>query len=78
MRSHGLGSVKKRGKYWWVRYYYNGQRREESSRSERRADAQALLRKRLAEIHAGTFRGSEHTRNSDGDANRMSYNCGPC
>jgi integrase len=47
---------------WWIDYSHRGKRHRESSRSHRKADAQALLRKRLGEIGAGTFIGPDAER----------------
>jgi len=43
---------------WHIEYYANGRQVRESSKSERYADAQAMLRKRQAELHGGTYAGS--------------------
>lgn len=49
-RQYGTGQVYQNGKFWHIRYCDGeGKRRAESSGSERRADAERLLRKRLAE-----------------------------
>lgn len=55
----GLGGVYKRGPVWWIRYTHRRQKYRESSRSPERADAVALLKQRIAEIHQG--RGSALT-----------------
>ena len=43
-RLHGLGRVFQRGRVWWIAYYQRGQEIRESSKSERRLDAERLLR----------------------------------
>ena len=42
-------------KTFWIAYYVRGQQIRESSKSTRYSDAEALLRKRLAEIEVGTY-----------------------
>ena len=42
--------------------YRNGKGYQESSKSEKKADAQRLLNKRLREIATGTFHGLKHER----------------
>ena len=55
MRARGTGSVyQRRGSIWWIKYYdRNGGAHYESSRSTSRADAERLLKKRLAELGSG-------------------------
>lgn len=48
-----MGSLRKRGGTWWVRYCRNGRRYEESARSARKGDAIALLRLREGDIACG-------------------------
>lgn len=47
-RTHGTGQIYLRGRIWWIAYYEGGRKVRESSESEKREDASALLRKRLA------------------------------
>ncbi len=42
-------------KTWWLAYYVRGQQMRESSRSTKYTDAEALLRKRLAEIETDSY-----------------------
>jgi integrase len=49
----GTGSLRRRGRIWYLRYYQHGQRHEESSGSTKRADAEQLLRQRLAATALG-------------------------
>jgi integrase len=53
-RKPHFGSLRLRGKIWWIRYYRDGQRFEESSESEKVTVAEKLLNQRHAEIYAGT------------------------
>jgi integrase len=39
---------------WWIEYYQSGVQRRESSKSEKYSDAEALLKRRQAEITTGT------------------------
>jgi len=48
-----MGQVKKRGRFWWIRYYRNGKRYEESSHSTKEGEAKALLRIREGDIERG-------------------------
>lgn len=48
-----FGSVYKRGRTWWIKFYADGKSVRESSRSHRRGDALALLKRRLLEIKSG-------------------------
>jgi hypothetical protein len=51
---HGSGGgIYKRGSVYWIRYSAHGERHRESSKSEKRHDAERLLRKRLAAVDAG-------------------------
>ena len=49
-----FGSIRKRGRIFWIRYYRDGRRFDESSASQKYSDAERLLRQRHAEIFAGT------------------------
>jgi hypothetical protein len=49
-----MGTVRLRGRVWWLRYYVNGRRREESSGSEDLGYALELLAKR-GPAHATTI-----------------------
>ncbi len=48
-----FGSIRKRGRIFWIRYYRDGRRFDESSASQKYPDAERLLRQRHAEIFAG-------------------------
>lgn len=61
-RQRGDGSLRLRGRIWWVRYRYRGRLYEESSGSERRAEAVKLLRKRHAEMGSGRLIGPDAER----------------
>lgn len=52
-RTKGDGSVYRRGRIWFIAYQHpDGKRRSESSKSERKSDADRLLRKRIgAKLH---------------------------
>ena len=51
------GTIYKRGDIYWIKYYRNGKPYYESTRSEKEADANRLLNKRLGEIAKGTLPG---------------------
>lgn len=53
MSARGMGRPYKRGQRWWIQFSHRGKVFRESSGSTSRADANALLRRRLAEIGAG-------------------------
>lgn len=50
---HGLGSVYRRGRIWWIQVYSRNRARCESSKSTNRADAVRLLKTRIAELRSG-------------------------
>src|SRR5690348_13292913 len=67
-RKPQLGSIFKRKKklpdgstielgHWWIKYSAAGQIFRESSKSERYADAERLLKKRIGEVVTGAFHG---------------------
>jgi hypothetical protein len=47
---------------WWISYYVHGKRKRESSKSRKKSDAQALLRRRLGEHALGLEVGDEAKR----------------
>ena len=53
----GMGTVyRQQGRpIWWIQYYKSGKPYRESSGSEKKSDAQKLLRRKLAEIELHTF-----------------------
>ena len=55
------GRSKESGPYW-IEYYADGRQIRESAKSPRYGDAQALLRRRLTEIEAGTYAGPQAAR----------------
>src|SRR6187455_981548 len=48
-----MGQIRKRGKFYQIRYYRNGQRIEESTGFTRHEEARDLLRSREGEISKG-------------------------
>jgi integrase len=52
-RPHGTGSLKLRGRIWWIKYYHQGKPVQESSKSDKKSDAERLLRVRLGDEVAG-------------------------
>ena len=58
----GMGGVFKRGPVWWIRYGHRGRKYRESSKSPERADALALLKQRLADLHRGRLSGLAEER----------------
>ncbi len=59
MKRRGFGMVFQRGSTWWIQYHWRGKRYRESARSPVRMDAVKLLRKRMAEMGGGHFRGAD-------------------
>jgi integrase len=57
MSANGTGRIYKRGETWWIDYGFRGNRHRESSRSTRKADAVALLRRRMEEMGRGRLVG---------------------
>ena len=49
-------------KTWWLAYYVRGSQVRESSKSTKYSDAEALLRRRVAEIETGTYAGKAAQR----------------
>src|SRR5687768_8087859 len=48
-----MGSIRKRGRVYWIRYYRNGKRYEESTRTNDREIAKRVLRIREGEVASG-------------------------
>jgi hypothetical protein len=48
-----MGQIRKRGKYYQIRYYRNGQRIEESTGLTKHEEARSLLKQREAAIDKG-------------------------
>src|SRR5437879_1064031 len=57
MAKRGMGSIYRRGRFWWIGYWRNGEHFYESSKSERKEDAVRLLKTRQGEIVTGKFAG---------------------
>lgn len=55
----GTGRIFQRGNVWWIDYSFEGRRFKESARSQKKKDAQALLRKRMGEIGRGLTTGPD-------------------
>lgn len=70
-RQRGDGSLRLRGRIWWVRYSYRGKPIEESSGSTRRRDAVKLLRKRQGEMGIGRLVGPDAERTTFEDLAAM-------
>ena len=54
-RLYGTGGVFKRGKRWWILYHVHGKKIRESAGSATRAEAEALLKRRIREAVRGTL-----------------------
>src|SRR5687768_7779431 len=48
-----MGSLRKRGGVWWIRYYRNGKRHEETSHSKKEGAARTLLKLREGDVAKG-------------------------
>lgn len=62
MSKRGTGRVYRRGNVWWIQYGHRGEDIRESSRSQKKKDAVALLRKRMAEMGSGRLVGPQAER----------------
>ena len=60
--SDGTGRIYRRGDVWWLDYGFRGERYRESSRSHRKGDARALLKKRMEEMGRGQLVGPREER----------------
>lgn len=49
----GMGRVYKRGDVWWIEFWHNNRQYRESSKSEKKSDAEKLLRQRIGEMGLG-------------------------
>ena len=49
-RRHGAGSLFQNGRQWWMQFYVKGQRLKESTGKADRAEAEKVLKRRLAEV----------------------------
>jgi integrase len=54
-----MGTTYLRGRIWWICVYHRGKPHRESSHSERKAQAEKLLKRRLGEIANGRFAPNE-------------------
>jgi len=61
-RARGAGSLFLRGKVWWIKYHRNGRPYFESCRSPDRGVAEKRLKRRLAQVETGQFRGLQPER----------------
>lgn len=66
-----FGSVRLRGRIWWVRYRVNGKCYEESSGSADRRKAEKLLARREAELGLGQFQAPDVKRTTIADLAQM-------
>ena len=48
-----MGELRRRGRIWWIRYYRNGRRHEESARTEKKTEAERLLKLREGDVARG-------------------------
>src|SRR5262245_38661023 len=65
------GPIRRRGQRWWVQYSYRGKVYRESSRSTRRKHAEALYRRRMAEIGRGRLIGPNAEKTTYEDLEQM-------
>jgi len=66
-RKKGDGSLFMRGRLWWLKYSDNGRPVYESSKSEKKTEAQRLLRYRLGQIGQGLNPGVSYDRTTYSD-----------
>src|SRR4029450_4719328 len=57
-----MGQIRKRGKFYQIRYYRNGQRIEETTEHTKYDDARELLRNREGDISKGVLVTAQSTR----------------
>src|SRR5215471_14626897 len=65
------GPVHRRGRIWWIAYSCRGKVYRESSRSTRRKDAEALYKRRMAEIGRGRLIGPDAEKTTYEDLEQM-------
>ena len=58
----GTGRVYQRGNVWWIQYGFRGEDIRESSKSEKKPDANKLLKRRLGEMGRGKLVGPSEER----------------
>lgn len=66
-----FGSLRLRGRFWWLRYVVNGKCHEESSYSASRRQAEKLLARRQAELAIGQFMAPDVRRTTVADLAQM-------
>ena len=65
------GPIFLRDRVWWIYYSYHGTVHRESSRSKRRKDAEALYKRRMAEMGRGRLIGPDVEKTSYEDLEQM-------
>src|SRR5215472_7124877 len=65
------GPIRRRGLVWWIQYSHRGKTFRESSRSTRRKDADALFKRRMAEIGRGRLIGPDAEKTTFEDLERI-------
>lgn len=70
-RARGTGSLRLRGKTWWIRFSVDGKRLQETSNSEKRSVAVKMLNERLGQIATGNYRGPVSDRLNFSDLEKM-------
>src|SRR5499425_2249646 len=63
--------IRLRGRIWWIQYSHRGKVYRESSRSTRRKDADALFKRRMAEIGRGRVIGPVAEKTTFDDLRQM-------
>src|SRR5215471_18497352 len=63
--------IRLRGRIWWIQYTHRGKVYRESSRSTRRKDAEALYKRRMAEIGRGRLIGPNAEKTTYEDLEQM-------
>src|SRR5215831_13791889 len=65
------GPIRRRGRVWWIQFNHRGKTYRESSRSTRRKDAEALYKRRMAEIGRGRLIGPDAEKTTFEDLERI-------
>src|SRR5215470_6023049 len=65
------GPIRRRGRVWWLQYNHRGKTYRESSHSTRRKDAEALFKRRMAEIGRGRLIGPDAEKTTYEDLEQM-------
>src|SRR5215831_14278793 len=63
--------IRLRGRIWWIQYNHRGKLYRESSKSTRRKDADALFKRRMAEIGRGRLIGPSAKKTTFEDLRHM-------